>query len=186
MQNALQSFLKSIGEDPNREGLRKTPARWEASLKELTGGYDLSLEDIVSDALFDAESSEMVIIKNIAFHSLCEHHILPFTGTIHVGYLPNEKIIGFSKIPRIVEMFTHRLQTQEHLGKQICDAVEEVLKPRGIGVVIEANHLCMAMRGARKQGTAITTHMRGHFESDLATRQEFLALIGAHSCARKD
>ena len=185
MQDALKKFLQSIGEDPNREGLKKTPERFESSLKELTSGYDQSLEDVVNGALFPAESSEMVIIKDISFHSLCEHHILPFMGTIHVGYLPNEKLIGFSKIPRIVEMFTHRLQTQEHLGKQICDAVDEVLKPRGVGIVIEAKHLCMSMRGARKQGKAITTHMRGHFESDLATRQEFLSLIGVNSLTQK-
>ncbi len=178
MKDALCQFLQSLGENPDREGLQKTPERWIKAMEELTSGYDQSLEKVVNGAIFPADTSEMVIMKDIVFHSLCEHHLLPFTGVIHIGYLPKENIIGFSKIPRIVEIFTKRLQVQERLGQQIADAIESVIKPKGVGVLIEATHFCMTMRGVRKEGSkAVTTHMRGAFLSDLAVRGEFLNLV---------
>lgn len=178
MKDSLRQFLTSLGEDPDREGLLDTPERWIGAMKELTCGYDQTVEEVVGNALFPAEKSEMVVMKDIAFHSLCEHHLLPFLGIIHVGYLPNDKIIGFSKIPRIIEIFTHRLQVQERLGHQIADAIQGAVKPKGVGVVIEASHLCMAMRGVEKEGSkAVTTHMRGSFETDIAVRSEFLSLV---------
>jgi len=178
MHELYTSLLKKIGEDPNREGLKKTPQRMEEAMKFLTSGYDQNLEKIVNGALFKADTDGMIIVKDIECYSLCEHHMLPFTGKVHVGYIPSKHIIGLSKIPRIVDMFARRLQVQERLGQQICDALQETLKPVGVGVVIEASHFCMMMRGVEKQhSTAVTSHVAGSFKRDARTRQEFLELI---------
>lgn len=178
MQDLYTSLLKKIGEDPNREGLKKTPKRMEEAMKFLTSGYDQNLKEVVNGALFKADTDGMIIVKDIECYSLCEHHMLPFTGKVHVGYIPSKHIIGLSKIPRIVDMFARRLQVQERLGQQICDALSEVLQPVGVGVVIEASHFCMMMRGVEKQhSTAVTSHVAGSFKRDARTRQEFLELI---------
>ncbi len=179
MQESLfKDLLKAIGEDPKRSGLRKTPERAAALWKDLTAGYDQKLEKVVNDALFPAESDGMVIVKDIEMYSLCEHHLLPFYGKVHVGYIPGKSMIGLSKIARIVDMYARRLQVQERLGQQICDALRETLEPKGIGVVIEANHLCMMMRGVGKQHSlAVTSSVAGLFKSDQRTREEFLSLI---------
>lgn len=178
MEKLFQSLLKHIGEDPKRAGLLKTPKRVADAMKFLTSGYTQNLKTIVNGALFPADTDGMIIVKDIECYSLCEHHMLPFTGKVHVGYIPDKKIIGLSKIPRIVDMFARRLQVQERLGQQICDALQEVLEAKGIGVVIEANHFCMMMRGVEKQhSVAKTSHMRGLFKKDARTRQEFLELI---------
>lgn len=167
-----------IGEDPNREGLKKTPARMEKAYTYLTKGYGEDLETIVNKALFTADTDGMVIVKDIECYSLCEHHLLPFFGKVHIGYIPNKKVIGLSKLPRIVDMFARRLQVQERLGQQICDAIEKTLKPKGVAVVIEANHLCMMMRGVEKQhSVAVTSSVKGLFKDDARTREEFMALI---------
>ena len=178
MQSLFQSLLTSIGEDPTRESLKKTPERCEKAFRFLTSGYTQDLKEIVNGALFQADSDGMVIVNNIECYSLCEHHMLPFVGKVHIGYIPNKNIIGLSKIPRIVDMFARRLQVQERLGQQVCDALQEVLEPKGIGVVIEAQHFCMMMRGVEKQhSSAVTSHMKGLFKKDPRTRQEFLDLI---------
>ena len=178
MEKLFLELLKNIGEDPKREGLKRTPKRCAEAMQFLTSGYDQKLETIVNGALFKAQSDGMIIVKDIECYSLCEHHMLPFIGKVHVGYIPGEHIIGLSKIPRIVDMFARRLQVQERLGQQICDALSEVLQPKGIGVVIEASHFCMMMRGVEKQhSTAITSHVQGSFKRDARTRQEFLDLI---------
>jgi GTP cyclohydrolase I len=178
MHSLFTSLLKKIGEDPSRPGLKKTPKRCADAMTFLTSGYDLDLKKVVNGALFPADTDGMVIVKDIECYSLCEHHLLPFTGKVHVGYIPNKKIIGLSKIPRIIDMFARRLQVQERLGQQICDALQEVLEPKGIGVVIEASHFCMMMRGVSKQhSVAVTSHVAGSFKRDARTRQEFLDLI---------
>lgn len=179
MKDLLQQFLKGIGEDPSREGLLKTPARWEDAMKELTQGYDQNLEEVVNGALFETETNGMVIVKDIECYSLCEHHVLPFVGKVHVGYIPGAHVLGLSKIARIVDMFARRLQVQERLTQQICDALDEVLSPKGVGVVIEADHFCMMMRGVGKQHSkAVTSSLKGLFKEDPKTREEFLGLIG--------
>ena len=178
MHSLFTSLLKKIGEDPSRPGLKKTPKRCADAMTFLTSGYDLDLKKVVNGALFPADTDGMVIVKDIECYSLCEHHMLPFTGKVHVGYIPNKKIIGLSKIPRIIDMFARRLQVQERLGQQICDALQEVLEPKGIGVVIEASHFCMMMRGVSKQhSVAVTSHVAVSFKRDARTRQEFLDLI---------
>lgn len=178
MEPLFKALLKKIGEDPNREGLKRTPKRMAEAMQFLTSGYDQDLKKIVNGALFSADTDGMIIVKDIECYSLCEHHMLPFTGKVHVGYIPDGKIIGLSKIPRIVDMFARRLQVQERLGQQICDALKEVLKPVGIGVVIEASHFCMMMRGVEKQhSVAVTSHVAGSFKRDARTRQEFMDLI---------
>lgn len=178
MEKLFSSLLRAIGEDPKRPGLKRTPKRCAEAMAFLTSGYDQKLERIVNGALFPADTDSMVIVKDIECYSLCEHHLLPFVGKVHVGYIPNNTIIGLSKIPRIVDMFARRLQVQERLGQQICDALQEVLKPKGVGVVIEANHFCMMMRGVAKQHSiAKTSHVIGSFKRDARTRQEFLELI---------
>lgn len=178
MDELFTSLLKKIGEDPSRTGLKQTPKRAAESMRFLTSGYDQNLKTIVNGALFPAETDGMIIVKDIECYSLCEHHMLPFTGKVHVGYIPDKKIIGLSKIPRIVDMFARRLQVQERLGQQICDALQDVLKPKGIGVVIEASHFCMMMRGVEKQhSVAVTSHVAGSFKKDARTRQEFMDLI---------
>ena len=179
MDNLLQQFLEHIGEDPNREGLQKTPKRWKTAMEFLTSGYNESVEEIVNGALFPADTDGLVLVKDIECYSLCEHHVLPFVGKVHVGYIPNKHVIGLSKIPRIVDMFARRLQVQERLGQQICDTLEEVLQPKGIGVVVEAEHFCMMMRGVQKQHSkAVTSQVKGLIKTDDKTRQEFLQLIG--------
>ena len=178
MQNEIRNILVEIGEDPTREGLLKTPERVEKSLKFLTRGYGQTLEEIVNGALFEAESDDMVIVRDIEFFSMCEHHMLPFFGKCHVGYIPKKKIIGVSKIARIVEMFSRRLQVQERLTKEISHAVSDILDAEGVGVVMEAQHLCMKMRGVEKQNSIMTTSsMLGSFRRELATRNEFTRLI---------
>ncbi len=178
MEKLFTTLLKKIGEDPKRPGLRHTPKRCADAMAFLTSGYDHDLKKIVNGALFSADTDGMIIVKDIECYSLCEHHLLPFTGKVHVGYIPDEKIIGLSKIPRIIDVFARRLQVQERLGQQICDALKEILKPKGIGVVIEANHFCMMMRGVQKQhSVAVTSHVAGSFKRDARTRQEFMDLI---------
>ena len=178
MQNEIRNILAEIGEDPTREGLLKTPERVEKSLKFLTRGYGQTLEEIVNGALFEAESDDMVIVRDIEFFSMCEHHMLPFFGKCHVGYIPRGKILGVSKIARIVDMFARRLQVQERLTQQISEAIMQITGAEGAGVVIEARHLCMQMRGVEKQHSIMTTSsMVGSFRRELATRNEFTRLI---------
>lgn len=178
MEKLIRELLVKIGEDPKREGLQKTPSRVAKSYEFLTSGYKKDLKQIVNDAVFQAEVDEIVLVKDIELYSLCEHHLLPFYGKAHVAYLPGKKIIGLSKIPRIVDMFARRLQVQERLTSQIAAALMEVLEPNGVGVVIEARHLCMMMRGVEKQNSTTTTScMLGRFRSDEKTRSEFLTLL---------
>ena len=178
MQTLIRSLLEQLGEDPSREGLLKTPERVEKSMKFLTSGYAADIGEILNGALFTVDYSEMVIVKDVDFYSLCEHHLLPFFGKCHVAYLPNTKVIGLSKIPRIVDMFARRLQVQERLTSQIADAFREKVDPLGVAVVMEAAHLCMAMRGVEKQNSVTTTSaMHGVFRDDARTRMEFLELI---------
>ncbi len=170
--------LELLGEDPNREGLRRTPARVAASLAWLTRGYEADVTEVVGKGLFDSEgASNMVMVRDIEIYSMCEHHMLPFFGKAHVAYIPDGKIVGLSKIPRLVEVFSRRLQVQERLTEQIAGALDDVLRPQGVGVVIEAYHLCMMMRGVEKQNSrTITSALRGVFQSDSRTREEFLML----------
>ena len=171
-------MLESIGEDPTREGVLKTPQRAAKALQFLTQGYNQNVEDVVNDAIFNEEYDEMVIVKDIECYSLCEHHLLPFFGKCHVGYLPRKKIIGLSKIPRIVDMFARRLQVQERLTKQIAEALQDVLNPAGVAVVIEAQHLCMMVRGVQKQHSQTMTNvMLGEFRDKNSTRTEFMRCI---------
>jgi len=171
-------ILKEIGEDPGRDGLERTPLRVAQSLRFLTQGYEQNPTDILNDALFDVSYDEMVIVKDIDVYSMCEHHMLPFFGRAHIAYIPNGKIVGLSKVPRLVEMFARRLQVQERLTMDIAETLEEVLRPKGVAVVIEAVHLCMMMRGVQQQNTwAITSSIRGEFETDSKTRSEFMQLI---------
>ncbi len=180
MENAIRDIIKHIGEDPEREGLRQTPQRVAKSLSFLTKGYKQDVDEVLNGALFDVEYDEMVLVKDIDIYSLCEHHMLPFFGKCHVGYIPNKKVVGLSKIPRLVEVLARRLQVQERLTRQIAATIEKVLKPQGVGVVIEAQHLCMMMRGVEKQNTtAVTSSMFGVFLGDQRTRMEFMNLIGS-------
>jgi len=175
----IRELLLSIGEDPSRQGLLKTPSRMEASYRYLTSGYEKDAKAVVNAALFDEEYDEMVVLKDIDLYSLCEHHLLPFYGKCHVAYIPNGRIIGLSKVPRIVDIFARRLQVQERLTHQIANCLKDALNPHGVAVVIEALHLCMAMRGVEKQNaTCITSAMLGVFRSDRSTRMEFMNLIG--------
>ncbi len=178
----MREVLAQLGEDPSREGLLQTPERADKALRFLTSGYSMNLDQIVNGALFTHECDEMVVVKDIEFFSLCEHHLLPFYGKIHVAYLPKKKVIGLSKIPRIVDMFARRLQLQERLTQQVAEAVQQVLDPRGVGVVCEARHFCMMMRGVEKQHSGtVTSAMLGGFRSRKATRDEFLALLRERS-----
>jgi GTP cyclohydrolase I len=173
----IRTILEDIGEDPDREGLRRTPERVEASLKWLTRGYGLSVPDVVGNAVFEESHQSMIMVRDIDLYSLCEHHMLPFFGRAHVAYIPNGKIVGLSKLPRIVEVFARRLQVQERLTDQVADAVMDVLQPQGVGVVIEAAHFCMMMRGVEKQNSrTVTSALRGVFRDDPKTRDEFLRL----------
>jgi GTP cyclohydrolase I len=174
----VRDVLKMLGENPSREGLVRTPERYEKALRFLTSGYSSSLEQIVNGAIFHCKVDEMVIVKDIEFFSMCEHHLLPFFGKVHVAYLPKDKVIGLSKIPRIVNMFARRLQLQERMTQQIAEAVESVISPRGVGVLVEAKHFCMMMRGVEKQHSGtVTSNMLGMFRKSKATRDEFLALV---------
>jgi GTP cyclohydrolase I len=174
----VEKLLKSIGEDPTREGLLRTPERVAKSFDELTQGSHQNLEDVVGKGVFNEDCSEMVIVKDIEFYSLCEHHMLPFYGRVHVAYIPDGRIIGLSKIPRIVDMFARRLQVQERMTSQIAEAIQEVLQPKGVGVVADAAHLCMMMRGVQKQNSStMTSCLVGSFRSDPRTRSEFLDLV---------
>ena len=178
MEDLIRQLLAALGEDPTRDGLKETPRRVAKSFDFLTSGYRTDLDDVINNALFDVEYSEMVIVRDIDFYSLCEHHMLPFFGKCHVAYLPSKKVIGLSKLPRIVDMFSRRLQVQERLTEQIADAITTKIDPTGGAVVIEATHLCMAMRGVEKQNsTTVTSAMRGTFREDARTRHEFLELI---------
>ena len=178
MQQQIHDILVEMGEDPSREGLLDTPKRVEKSLRFLTRGYGQTLEEVVNGALFEAESDDMVIVRDIEFFSLCEHHMLPFFGKCHVGYIPKGKIIGVSKVARIVDMFARRLQVQERLTKQVSEALMKILGAEGVGVVVEAQHLCMQMRGVEKHHSVMTTSsMVGSFRRELATRNEFTRLI---------
>jgi GTP cyclohydrolase IA len=178
MKDLITKLLVDLGEDPSREGLQNTPERVEKSLKFLTSGYETNIEELVNEALYHEDYDEMVIIKDIDLYSLCEHHMLPFLGKCHVAYLPKGKVIGLSKVPRIVDAFSRRLQVQERLTNQIAESLNKILQPKGVGVVIEALHLCMSMRGVEKQRSYTTTSsMLGSFKSDARTRGEFLSLI---------
>ena len=178
MQQEIRKILEEIGEDPEREGLLDTPKRVEAAWRFLTRGYRQSLEEVVNGALFEAESDDMIIVRDIEFFSLCEHHMLPFFGKCHVGYIPKKKILGVSKVARIVDMFARRLQIQERMTRQISAAIMEITGAAGVGVVVEAQHLCMQMRGVEKQHSIMTTSsMVGTFRRSLATRNEFTRLI---------
>ena len=178
LDHVVTELITGLGEDVTREGLLKTPQRVERSLRFLTSGYETSVDDVLNGALFDAEGSEMVVVKGIEFYSLCEHHMLPFFGTAHIAYIPGSKILGLSKFARVVDVFARRMQVQERMTLQIADALEEALEPRGLAVVTEASHLCMMMRGVEKQGsTTRTSAMRGAFKDDARTRQEFLEAL---------
>ena len=175
---AMRRILAQLGDDPAREGLRGTPERYEKALRHLTSGYQQDVKKVLNGALFDVDYDEMVIVKDIELFSLCEHHLLPFFGACHVAYLPNRKVVGLSKIPRLVNMFARRLQVQERLTSQIAQALMNHLEPRGVGVVIEARHLCMAMRGVEKQHSqTVTSAMLGEFRENARARAEFLSLI---------
>jgi GTP cyclohydrolase I len=182
-RHIVRRQLELIGEDPDREGLLRTPHRVAASLAWLTRGYEMNIQQVLGEGLFDAEgATNMVMVRDIELYSLCEHHMLPFFGKAHIAYIPNGKIVGLSKLPRIVEMFARRLQVQERLTEQIAGAIDEALAPQGVGVVIEAYHLCMMMRGVEKQNSkTITSAVRGLFRSDPRTREEFLTLAYARA-----
>jgi len=178
LQSGILRMLTQLGEDPSRPGLKKTPARVEAALRWLTRGYRHSVREVVGNAIFEEPHENMVLIRDVEFYSMCEHHMLPFFGNAHVAYLPNGRIMGLSKIPRVVEVFARRLQIQERLTDQIADALMEVIQPHGVGVVLEASHLCMMMRGVEKQNSrTITSALRGIFRDDPSTRDEFLRLV---------
>ena len=179
MEPAVREILVALGEDPEREGLARTPARVAAALEFLTSGYRADVPALINEAVFDESCDEMVVVKDIEVYSLCEHHLLPFFGRCHVGYLPKGRIIGLSKIPRLVDAFARRLQVQERLTTQIADSLQRALAPRGVAVVIDAAHLCMSMRGVEKQNSrAVTSAMLGAFRQDRACRAEFMSFIG--------
>jgi len=178
LENDYTSILRQLGEDPDREGLRDTPKRAAKAMRYLCRGYEQSLEEVVNGALFSSDTSEMVLVKNIELYSLCEHHLLPFIGKVHVAYLPAGKVLGLSKVARIVDMYARRLQIQENLSRQIAEAVQQVTAASGVAVVIEAQHMCMMMRGVEKQNSSmVTSVMLGEFHENAATRAEFMNLI---------
>jgi len=178
IEGYVEGILKELGEDPGRDGLQKTPHRVSKAMRFFTQGYEQDPTEVLAGALFEVDYDELVVVRDIDFYSLCEHHMVPFFGRAHVAYIPDGKVVGLSKIPRTVEIFARRLQVQERLTMDIARTIEAVLKPKGVGVVIEAKHLCMMMRGIEKQNTfAITSSLRGVFESDSKTRAEFMGLI---------
>jgi GTP cyclohydrolase I len=180
-QELYRELLTRIGEDPTRDGLLRTPERMEKSMAFLTRGYTMDVTEVLHNALFDVGYDEMVIVKDIEFFSQCEHHLLPFFGKAHVAYVPNGKVIGLSKIPRLVDVFARRLQVQERLTRQIADAITEAIAPQGVAVILEAQHLCMMMRGVEKQhSSTVTSAMLGVFKTQLQTRNEFLSLVRRH------
>jgi GTP cyclohydrolase I len=182
MQELIRKLLAELGEDPDREGLINTPKRVDKALRFLTGGYAANIDEVLNNALFTVDYSEMVIVKDIDFYSLCEHHLLPFFGKCHVAYIPTTKVIGLSKVPRLVDVFSRRLQVQERLTNQIADTIREKVAPLGVAVVMEATHLCMSMRGVEKQNSfAVTSAMVGVFRESARTRMEFLELIKLRS-----
>ena len=184
IEESARKLLIAIGEDPNREGLQRTPLRIASMYEELFAGYNTDPEKIINGALFHVEYDEMVLVRDIEFYSLCEHHMLPFIGRAHVAYIPNGKVIGLSKIPRIVDMFARRLQVQERMTRQIADFIRDLLNPQGVAVVVEGLHLCMMMRGVKKHNARMTTSaMHGAFRANLATRQEFLDNISRGASA---
>ena len=177
-QDLLREILLRLGEDPTRDGLLRTPERMQKSLEYLTKGYEQDADKVLQGALFDVPYDEMVIVKDVEMFSLCEHHLLPFFGKVHVAYIPNGKVLGLSKIPRLVDIFARRLQVQERLTVQIAETIQNAIQPQGVGVVIEARHLCVMMRGVEKQhSSAVTSHMLGTFRNADKTREEFLSLI---------
>jgi len=183
-QELYRELISRLGEDPNRDGLLRTPERMEKSMEFLTRGYHQTIEEVLHEALFDVDYDEMVIVKDIEFYSMCEHHMLPFFGKAHIAYVPHGKVIGLSKLPRLVDVFARRLQVQERLTRQIGDAITEAIHPQGVAVILEAQHLCMMMRGVEKQqSSTVTSAMLGVFKSQLQTRNEFLTLVrgGARS-----
>jgi GTP cyclohydrolase I len=183
-EGLVRRQLEMLGEDPARDGLLKTPSRVAKSMAWLTRGYDLDARQVIGDAMFEESHENMVMVRDIEMYSMCEHHMLPFFGKVHVAYIPNGRIVGLSKLPRVVEVFARRLQVQERLGEQIANALDEVLQPKGVGVVIEAVHLCMMMRGVEKQSSrTITSSLRGLFRDDSKTRSEFLRLAHGPSSA---
>src|SRR5213592_4993264 len=185
MQDVIRKLLADLGEDPDREGLRNTPKRVEKAYKFLTSGYGADIDQVVNNALFTVDYSEMVIVKDIDFYSLCEHHLLPFFGKCHVAYIPTTRVIGLSKIPRLVDVFSRRLQVQERLTSQIAETIREKVAPLGVAVVMEATHLCMSMRGVEKQNSfAVTSSMLGAFRDNARTRMEFLELLKLRSGVR--
>ena len=185
MQDLIRQLLVELGEDPAREGLVRTPHRVEKTLKFLTSGYGADIDKVLNDALFTVDYSEMVIVKDIDFYSLCEHHMLPFFGKCHVAYIPRTKVIGLSKIPRLVDIFSRRLQIQERLTSQIAETIREKINPLGVAVVMEATHLCMSMRGVEKQNSfCVTSSMLGGFRENARTRMEFLELIKLRTAIR--
>ena len=182
IEDHYRDILRFISEDPEREGLLRTPHRVVEALKFLTRGYTQDVDALLNGAIFNEEYDDMVVVRDIELYSLCEHHLLPFFGKAHIAYIPNGRIVGLSKIPRLVDMYARRLQVQERLTTEIAEAIEEALQPRGVGVVIEAAHMCMRMRGVEKQDSSmVTSHVMGAFRTDRATRQEFMALVKGHS-----
>jgi GTP cyclohydrolase I len=178
IEGLVRSMLKELGEDPGRDGLVRTPSRMAKAMRTFTEGYQADPKVVLNGALFDVDYDEMVLVKDIDFYSLCEHHLLPFFGKVHVAYIPNGKVLGLSKVPRVVQIYARRLQVQERLTMQVASTLEEMLQPKGVGVVVEASHLCMAMRGVEKQNAyAVTSSLRGEFSDDPKTRSEFLDLI---------
>tara|TARA_B100000941_G_scaffold177355_1_gene126988 strand:- start:3735 stop:4283 length:549 start_codon:yes stop_codon:yes gene_type:complete len=178
IEKITKQLLIELGEDPSREGLIKTPNRVSKSWRFLTGGYNQTIDQVVNDAIFSVDNQDMIIVKDINYYSLCEHHLLPFMGKVHVGYIPNGKVLGLSKIPRIIDIYARRLQLQEQLTHQIAQGITEFLNPKGVGVVVEGEHMCMRMRGVQKQNASMqTSSMTGVFRKEKKTREEFLNLI---------